>query len=132
MKKTSARCINKRRDKEDREEEGEDNVESSSSIHLGVKMELQGHVEGSDGVVEEVVEAPWDEITDTTLVDLTQQFNKVFVQTTFNSFKGLYYVICCGLYLLLLLLHNVFFLDCHICPIFAYHSDHRLKPSQMC
>ncbi|XP_063844092.1 uncharacterized protein LOC135090878 isoform X1 [Scylla paramamosain] len=74
------------------------NVETSPPIHLGnvgVKLENEGRVEGPAGLletVEEVVEAPWEEIAGPDLsqayvVDLTQQFNRIFVQTSFNSFK---------------------------------------------
>ncbi|XP_045122300.1 nuclear transcription factor Y subunit beta-like isoform X3 [Portunus trituberculatus] len=77
---------------------GDHNVESSPPVHLGnvgVKLENEGRVEGPAGLletVEEVVEAPWEEISGPDLsqayvVDLTQQFNRIFVQTSFNSFK---------------------------------------------
>ena len=78
---------------------GDHNVETSPPVHLGnvgVKLENEGSVEGSAGLletVEEVVETPWEEISGPDLsqayvVDLTQQFNRIFVQTSFNSFKG--------------------------------------------
>lgn len=78
---------------------GDHNVETPSPPvrlgNVGVKLENEGRVEGPAGLletVEEVVEAPWEEISGPDLsqayvVDLTQQFNRIFVQTSFNSFK---------------------------------------------
>ncbi|XP_050733096.1 uncharacterized protein LOC127006801 isoform X1 [Eriocheir sinensis] len=69
-----------------------------ASVHpgdTGVKLKAEGHAGSSGGLletVEEVVEAPWGDmpgpdLSQAYVVDLTQQFNRVFVQTTFNSFK---------------------------------------------
>lgn len=109
MKKISAKSKNKSRDDciggedsihgNNEGKKGDDNVERPPIVHLGnvgVKLENEGHVGGPGELleaVEEVVEAPWEEIPEPDLsqayvVDLTQQFNRIFVQTTFNSFKG--------------------------------------------
>lgn len=86
----------------DRGKEGEDTMESvATNVHQlgdadGVKLKAEGHVGSPDGLletVEEVVEAPWgdmpgQDLSQAYVVDLTQQFNRIFVQTTFNSFKG--------------------------------------------
>lgn len=115
MKKTGTKAKNKNRGNTLSQEyvhtgnEGKEqrDHEHAPSIHLGntgVKLEAEGHV-GDPGdlleTVEEVVEAPWGDmpgpdLSQSYVVDLTQQFNRIFVQTTFNSFKGEWMVLICS------------------------------------
>lgn len=107
MKKTGTKAKNKSKSNsvpcEDSVHIGEDDggLEAvPAPIHsgdvAGVKLKAEGHAGSPGGLleaVEEVVEAPWGDVPGPDLsqayvVDLTQQFNRIFVQTTFNSFKG--------------------------------------------
>lgn len=110
MKKTGTKAKNKSRSnsvpRDDSVHTAGDTVKDDGSMESvaaslhpgnpGVKLKAEGHAGSPGGLletVEEVVEAPWGDIPGPDLsqayvVDLTQQFNRIFVQTTFNSFKG--------------------------------------------
>lgn len=109
MKKTGTKAKNKSRsntvpcdDSVHTDDPGKDDGTMESvptSLHpedAGVKLKAEGHAGSPGGLletVEEVVEAPWGDmpgpdLSQAYVVDLTQQFNRIFVQTTFNSFKG--------------------------------------------